>query len=62
MPIPVIVSMIASPLMEKLQCGPASQETNAISQHNPAWIVSVIDYTAGPLTGSHLGRTFQDLR
>lgn len=54
--------MIASPLMEKLQCGPASQETNAIPQHNPAWIVSVIDYTAGPLTGSHLGRNVQSLR
>lgn len=50
MHIPIIVSMIAGPLMEKLQCGPASQETNAIPKHNPAWLVSVIDYTAGPLT------------
>ena len=62
MHIPVIVSMIASPLMEKLQCGPASQKTNAISKHNPAWIVSVIDHMAGPLTGSHLGRNVQRLR
>ena len=53
--------MIASPFVEKLQCGPASQKTNAISKHNPAWIVSVINYMAGPLTGSHLGSTVQNL-
>ena len=53
--------MIASPLVEKLQCGPASQKTNAISKHNPARIVSVINYMARPLTGSHPGGTAPNL-
>ena len=54
--------MIASSLMEKLQCGPASQETDTIPKYNPAWSVSMINYLAGPLTGSHLCRNVQSLR
>ena len=62
MHIPVIVPVIASSLVEKLQCGPASYKTNAICKYNPAWGVSVINHAASPLTEIHLDRSVRNLR
>ena len=62
MDIPIIVSTIASSLMEKLQCGPASYKTDAICKYNPTWGVSVLNHAAGPLTGIHLVPFVRSLR